>query len=83
MDKEKNIKRRSGKSTRVLDRCIQEFFTKGKTYLYDETRLFKATEKLLERFKLRMKQEHPGVKFNYRGVKEEGINCFLIESHNL
>ena len=31
-----NALAKSGKTTRLIDRCIQELFTKGKTYLYEK-----------------------------------------------
>ena len=29
--------RKLGKTTRIVDRCIQEFFEKGETYVYERT----------------------------------------------
>lgn len=75
--------RRTGRSTRILDRCIQQLFTNDKTYLYHYNRTINETERLMEKFKARMHLEHPHEKFSSRLVKEDGITCYLIERHDL
>ena len=75
--------RRSGKSTRIIDRCIQELFEKGKTSLYDETRLGFQTKQLMHKFNSRMTLEHEGIKYSSILMKDDGLSYYSIEQHDL
>lgn len=73
--------RRSGQTTRLVDRCIQEFFTNGFTFIYegigsDKYRVM--NNEALGRFKRRMKSEHPASKFEVISWEFSGIKCFRV-----
>lgn len=77
---------KKGTTTRIIDRCIQELFTNGFTYVYDGrgTETMKqqtdiAKEKLIDRLEL----EHKNAKYVSRYGNYSGIDCWKIETHNL
>ena len=63
-------KRRLGKTTRIVDRCIQEFFEKGETYVYERTDSGENCENLTEHvssvFLKRIDYEHRGTKYKHK-----------------
>lgn len=73
--------RRSGQTTRLVDRWIQELFGKGITYIYegrgDKNQLVLNRE-ALERFKKRMDSEHPNVYFDVKYGEFSGITCYKV-----
>ena len=75
------MKKRTGKTTRIIDRCIQELFTKGVTYVYDGrgTSTQKEQTKIaFEIFVKRLKVEHPKVQ-TFRTYGEfDGIRCYKV-----
>jgi hypothetical protein len=59
--------RATGRSTRLIDKYIQEFFTNPigeAVYVSDHWNDIKAHKTLLERVVSRLKIEHPGVKYS-------------------
>ena len=73
--------RKSGKTTRLVDRWIQEFFEKGITYIYEGRQ--NENQKLLNqeainRFKRRMDSEHNDIDFKYEHGVFSGISCFKV-----
>lgn len=77
------MSRRTGRSTQIVDRCVQEFFTTGKTYLYDHTREQSETTRLFSIFQERLKTEHPHAQYTYHEDIIDGIYCYKIEIHDL
>jgi hypothetical protein len=74
---------KKGKTTRILDRCVQELFTKGITYIY-ESRTDENVNKLLhEKFIARLELEHPKAKYVSHFKTYDGIPCYKVEIHNL
>ena len=71
----------TGNTTRIVDRCIQEFFLRGTTYVY-EGRNSPDREELSNKcnqvFKKRMLSEHPEVKFTSEYMMVDRIWCFKI-----
>jgi len=76
-------KRRTGKSTRIVDRCVQEFFEKGITYVYEERDNQNMTDEVFDLFRQRMENEHFGVKYNSIVGTFDRIYCYKVEKHNL
>lgn len=77
-------KRRTGKTTRKVDRAIQDLFTNEYAYLYDgRSSNIKNHTEVLEVFKRRMLSEHNHINFNYRFANHDGVHCWKIELHNL
>ena len=73
---------KSGETTRLIDRCIQELFTNGVTYLYEKrTGIPQIIQNrdAMDRFKKRMKSEHKNVKFSYKYGIFDNIKCFKIQ----
>ena len=56
--------RKSGRSTRLLDKYVQAFFKEGEVFIKDHHNTGKASKKLLFRFCNRLVREHPKVEFN-------------------
>lgn len=75
--------RRTGKTTRIVDRCIQELFTNGLTYVYDEDRGVETTHRVMDIFKRRLILEHPNTKYVERRGRFDDIFCYKVELHNL
>ncbi len=82
----RNEYRRSGKTTRIVDRCIQEFFTAGVTYVYEgrgtETEK-QQTEEVYSIFLNRLESEHRHAKYTKKYGIFDGISCYKVEQHNL
>ena len=73
--------RRSGKTTRLINRCIDEFFEKGITYVYEGRG--EPTEKLQTKeafylFKKRMNSEHSNQKYKFEYGEFDKVNCFKV-----
>jgi hypothetical protein len=76
--------RRSGTTTRIIDRCVQELFTNGKTFVFErEDFSGKHTEAItddtFERFKKRMKLEHSDVRYSFDVGTYSGIYCYKVQ----
>jgi hypothetical protein len=74
-------KRRSGSTTRLINRCIEEFFEKGITYIYEGRG--ESTEKIQTKeafylFKKRMNSEHGNQKYEYEYGDFDRIKCFKV-----
>ena len=73
---------KSGETTRLIDRSIQELFTNGVTYLYEKrTGIPQMIQNrdAMDRFKKRMKSEHKNIKFSYKYGIFDNIKCFKIQ----
>ena len=73
---------KSGETTRLIDRCVQELFTNGVTYLYEKrTGIPQMIQNrdAMDRFKKRMKSEHKNVKFSHKYGIFDNIKCFKIQ----
>jgi hypothetical protein len=75
--------KRSGKTTRIIDRIIQEFFNKGIAYIYEERCNFNGTNELKVKVQKRLELEHPNSKYTIREDTVDNIYCYIIEKHNL
>jgi len=75
--------RRTGKTTRVIDRIIQEFFIKGKAYIYENRNDIAGTNELRVKVQRRLELEHPEAKYVISQDTIDGIYCNIIEKHNL
>lgn len=76
--------RATGKTTRIIDRCVQEFFKNGITYLFDErdTRNERiATMVAFKTFVSRMELEHnlqANTDYKFKYGEFDGVNCYKI-----
>jgi hypothetical protein len=80
------MKNKTGKTTRIIDRCIQELFSKGITYVYDgrgSSTQKEQTEKAVSTFINRLETEHPKAKYASLYGEYDGIWCYKFETHNL
>jgi len=70
-----------GESTRIVDRCIQEYFKNGITYVYRGRgkKHMKLHEKVFEIFDKRMEVEHPEECYNVKFKEIDVIWCFVIK----
>ena len=75
--------RKLGKTTRIVDWCIQEFFKNGETYVYEMTDSWENCENLTEHvssvFLKRMDSEHRGTKYKHRLINKDGILCYHVK----
>ncbi len=70
---------RIGTSTRIVDRCVQELFTNGKTFLYDgRDSSWENTVATFHRFVTRMRTEHENTVIDAEEIIQDGIKCFKI-----
>ena len=75
---------KTGKTTRIVDRAIQEFFEKGVAYIYDGRDKKENTHMGAMRiFLSRMETEHKNSKFTYEYACFDNVWCYKIEKHNL
>lgn len=74
--------RRTGKTTRKVDRCIQEFFKNKVTYLYED-RSGNNNDDIVSIFERRLQMEHPGAKYFKQEGVFSGIPSVKYEVHNL
>jgi hypothetical protein len=80
------MKNKKGNTTRIIDRCIQELFTKGITYVYDGRGTSTQDEQTETTFRLfidRLEKEHPKAKYVSKYGEYDRIWCYKVESHNL
>lgn len=74
--------RRTGVTTRLVDKAIQDFFTKGIVFLYEDryANNFDLATKLYQRFLIRLRTEH--IHFFYKYISDnrkiDGINCVVV-----
>lgn len=74
------IKQRgSGTTTRIVDRCIQELFKNGITYVYEGRLNTNAQVEIMFKFKRRMQNEHNHVNFTKELVNQDGIICYKVQ----
>lgn len=71
-------KKKSGKSTRIIDNCIQRLFNTGKAFIYDESRNIELTKVIHSKFKNRMRNEHSDIDYASVFTEDCGIFCFKI-----
>ena len=72
-----------GKTTRTINRIIQEFFNNGKAFIYEERNNPDDTYLLRTKVVKRLELEHPNTKYTLNETNIDGINCIVIEKHNL
>jgi len=80
------MEEKKGKTTRIIDRCIQELFTKGITYVYDgrgTSTQDEQTEATYRLFVDRLQREHPKAKYFSKYDEYDHIWCYKVEIHNL
>lgn len=73
--------RRSGNTSRLIDRCVQEFFKNGFTFIYEgrgTDKMWAMTVEAYHRFCSRMRMEHPREVFAVVQDFFDGIHCFKI-----
>lgn len=73
--------RRSGKTTRAVDRFVQELFEKGETFIYEgrgEISERQQTRYAFERFQERMHNEHRSFEYKHKFLKIDGIDCYKV-----
>lgn len=70
---------KNGTTTRIIDRCIQELFNNGFTFLYDvrNNKPNTKTKRAFYRFELRMNNEH-FVKYKFETGVFSDIWCYKI-----
>ena len=76
-----SLKKQTGRTTRIVDRCIQELFTNGVCYIYDGrgTDTEKSdTQKAIEVFTSRMYHEHGHIHFSTEFGEFDHIKCYKI-----
>lgn len=77
---------KNGQTTRIIDRCIQELFTNGFTFVYDgrgtET-MKEQTSTAKEKLIARLENEHPKAQYISTYGNYFGIDCWKIETHKL
>lgn len=79
-----DMESRTGKTTRLIDRFVQEFFNKGFVYVYEERSNDRNIHtELLHRLLDRLSLEHPNLKYIYKYGCYDGIWCFKLEKHEL
>lgn len=72
---------RNGNTTRLVDRYIQELFTKGITYVYEGRNTKKANELTnycMQIFVKRMQSEHSEILYKWDYVSEYGFNSYKV-----
>lgn len=67
--------RNNGSSTRVIDRCIQELFNTGKTFVYESRDNAEINRELSVRFERRLATEHPNARYQKVFKDHDGIIC--------
>jgi hypothetical protein len=73
---------RTGITTRIVDRCIQELFKNGVTYVYEgrgPRQGNNPTHEVFHRFRRRLHTEHQSVVFKHEYGIFDGINCYKVE----
>ena len=72
--------KRSGNTTRLIDRNIQQLFNTGFTYLYEGRNAdsWPQTVQVLHKFTNRMRSEHDHVKIDAEEMTVDGIRCYKI-----
>lgn len=73
---------KTGITTRLVDRYIQDLFSKGITYVYQSRNTenaHKHTEECFSKFKNRMILEHEKISWKQEYVFVDGIWCYKVE----
>ena len=71
--------KRTGQTTRRIDRGVQNFFKKGHCFLYDSRTSVQAdNRKLLDKWIARMTAEHPHACYVYNYIEDSGIWCYKV-----
>jgi hypothetical protein len=73
--------RQSGKTTRLVDRNIQQFFEKGYCFIYEGRATDTQEEETnyaLELFTSRLRREHFQTSYNYEYGTFDGIKCYRV-----
>ncbi len=72
-------KRHSGATTRIIDRCVQELFTTGTTYVFEGRENKQMTREVFHKFKKRMESEHPHVSITHECGVFDRIYCYKVQ----
>lgn len=75
------IARRSGKTTRKVDRLIQEYFENGSCFIYERTNdkfEEEETNLLVLKFEMRLIAEHPKEEFTKEFFNQDGISGIKV-----
>jgi hypothetical protein len=70
--------RATGRTTRCIDRIIQELFDKGTAIVEDHTKVDHINRQLLNTIKMRLANEHPHVAITDTKNEEETIKIHLV-----
>lgn len=73
---------KTGNTTRLVDRYIQELFNKRKTFIYEARNTeseYKKTEHCFSVFKNRMILEHESISWKQEYIFVDGIWCYKVE----
>jgi len=76
-----NIDMKTGNTTRIVDRCVQEFFLRGTTYVYEGRNSPDRdilTDKCYKLFEKRMQSEHPEVQYDVEHLYVDRILCYVV-----
>jgi len=76
---------KKGKTTRLIDRCVQEFFKNGICFIYEDrfdvnTEL--KTHNMFTIFENRMKSEHSKIKYTYEFTQIDRIKCYKVKNNS-
>jgi hypothetical protein len=71
--------RRTGVTTRKIDRAVQDYFTKGMVFLYEDRAAtdYKRAEELYYKFLARMAFEHNVTEFESQLLEVDKIKCVV------
>ncbi len=75
------ITKKSGKTTRKIDRLVQEYFENGSCFIYERTNDKFEEEKtnlLVLKFEMRLIAEHPAENFSKEFFNQDGISGIKI-----
>lgn len=78
----KKMKKRIGKTTRIIDRCIQELFKKEKTFVFERIHglsNIQGTNDAFKKFQNRLWAEHPHVTIIFEVGYFDRIYCYKVE----
>lgn len=71
--------RASGRTTRLIDKAIQDLFTSGKAEIKDHVYNYKAGKALAEKVLVRLKYEHPSA---YKHVEKTEVRGWITLTLN-
>lgn len=72
-------KRQSGVTTRIVDRCVQELFTSGTTYVFEGREDVQKTKEVFKKFLRRMRSEHSNIEYTSKCGVFDRIYCYKVQ----